>query len=104
MCFLSSASELVGYLCCYINDRFSRKKVLIAFLASASIMCLTVVLIPLNNNNNNNNNEAAQQQQQQQQQPSNDLILNGAGDDDDYRPLSSLKQVYTYTFLLLFLK
>ncbi len=48
----------------------------------------------------NNNNEAAQQQQQ----PSNDLILNGAGDDDDYRPLSSLKQVYTYTFLLLFLK
>ncbi len=57
MCFLSSASELVGYLCCYINDRFSRKKVLIAFLASASIMCLTVVLIPLNNNNNNNNND-----------------------------------------------
>lgn len=52
MCFLSSTSETIGYICCYLNDRFSRKKVLISFLASASIMCLTVVLIPLGNQSN----------------------------------------------------
>ena len=49
MCFLSSFSETIGYLFCYLNNKFSRKKVLIGFLASASIMCLSVVLIPLPN-------------------------------------------------------
>lgn len=47
MCFLSSLSETIGYIFCYLNDKYSRKKVLIGFLASASIMCLSVVLIPL---------------------------------------------------------
>ena len=47
MCFLSSFSETLGYLCCYLNDKYSRKKVLIGFLAAASVMCMSVVLIPL---------------------------------------------------------
>lgn len=47
MCFLSSVSESIGDMCCYINDKYSRKKVLIGFLAAASVMCLSVVLIPL---------------------------------------------------------
>ena len=51
MYFLSSVAEIFGYICCHLNDKFSRKKVLIGFLGSASLMCLTVAVIPQNNDN-----------------------------------------------------
>ena len=51
MYFFSSIAEIVGYASCHLNDRFSRKKVLIGFLGSASAMCLVVALIPIDSNN-----------------------------------------------------
>jgi len=48
MYFLSSIAEIVGYAACHLNDKFSRKKVLIGFLGSASLMCLMVALVPSN--------------------------------------------------------
>ena len=50
MYFLSSIAEIAGYAACHLNDKFSRKKVLIIFLGSAGLMCLIVALIPLNSN------------------------------------------------------
>jgi hypothetical protein len=46
MYFCSSVAEIVGYASCHLNDFFSRKKVFIGFLGSASLMCLIVALIP----------------------------------------------------------
>jgi len=47
MYFFSSLAETIGYASCHLNDAFSRKKVLIGFLGSASLMCLIVALIPI---------------------------------------------------------
>ena len=48
MYFLSSVSEIFGYLCCYLNDRYSRKKVLIGFFVLSTAFCLGVALMPNN--------------------------------------------------------
>lgn len=50
MYFLSSVSETLGYLCCYLNDKFSRKKVLIFFFALSSCFCVGVALVPSESN------------------------------------------------------
>lgn len=46
MYFFSSLAEIVGYVSCHLNDKFSRKKVLIGFLGSGGLMCLVVAVIP----------------------------------------------------------
>ena len=46
MYFLSSVSEAFGYLCCYLNDKYSRKKVLIGFFILSTCFCLVVALTP----------------------------------------------------------
>ena len=51
MFFLSSVAEIVGYAMCHLDDRFSRKHVLIGFLGTASLAQLAVALIPLLNSN-----------------------------------------------------
>ena len=43
----SSLAETVGYMACHLNDRFSRKRVFFTFIAMASLMCLSVALIPV---------------------------------------------------------
>jgi MFS family permease len=46
MYLLSSIAEVIGYISCHLNDKFSRKRVMIFFLGTAGIMCLIVALIP----------------------------------------------------------
>ena len=42
MFLISSIAEAIGYASCHLNDRFSRKKVLILFFASTSVICCIV--------------------------------------------------------------
>ena len=44
MFLVSSIAEIIGYAICHLNDRFSRKKVLVGFLASASVVCFIVAV------------------------------------------------------------
>jgi MFS family permease len=39
-------AEVVGTILCHLNDRFGRKKMMIIFLASASVVCLIVAVLP----------------------------------------------------------
>jgi MFS family permease len=49
MYFFSSLAEVVGYISCHLNDKFSRKKVMIGFLGTAGLVCLAVAVIPKDN-------------------------------------------------------
>ena len=46
MYFVSCIAELIGYSICFLNDKFSRKKVMIAFLMMAALVCLIVTAVP----------------------------------------------------------
>jgi MFS family permease len=45
---LSSLAEIFGYSLCFLNDKFGRKRMLIIFLTTSSLVCLVVALIPVN--------------------------------------------------------
>ena len=45
---ISAIAELVGYMCCHLNDKFNRKKMLIVFFALTGLSCLIVVFVPNN--------------------------------------------------------
>lgn len=46
MFMLSCIGEFIGYSICFLNDKFSRKKVMIIFLMSATLFCLLASLSP----------------------------------------------------------
>ena len=46
MFMLSCIGEFIGYSICFLNDRFSRKKVMIVFLMSATMFCLLASVSP----------------------------------------------------------
>lgn len=46
MYVLSCAGEFVGYSVCFLNDRYSRKKMIIIFILSAVFFCSSVTFIP----------------------------------------------------------
>jgi MFS family permease len=46
MYLLSCLAEAIGYLSCHLNDKFGRKKMLMFFLVSASVVCLIVAMLP----------------------------------------------------------
>lgn len=50
MYFFSSLAEVIGYISCYLNDRFSRKKVMIGFLGTASLVCKDNFLLNITRN------------------------------------------------------
>lgn len=54
MYLLGSIAELLGYLLCHLNDKFGRKRVMIGFLLSASLICLAVAFLPSGTNSNGN--------------------------------------------------
>lgn len=43
---MSCVAEACGYSLCFLNNKYSRKKVLICFIAFASFFCLLVSAIP----------------------------------------------------------
>lgn len=51
MFLLGSVAEVIGYSLCHLNDRFGRKKMMIIFLVTSSLVCLIVALIPSSNQN-----------------------------------------------------
>ena len=43
---MSCVAEAIGYTLCFLNNRYSRKKLLILFIASAAFFCMIVSVIP----------------------------------------------------------
>lgn len=46
MFMLGSLAELLGYMLCHLNDRFGRRRMMMTFVGSSSVVCLIVAFLP----------------------------------------------------------